>query len=188
MTYQKPVVYLMADVVTAMSAKVLPVIQEAQPAIVQINYQFGHLKELIATMQEWEKAPSFQPKKYPLVALLMNFNEKMGNSGYVGECTLEIIIAYPTDPLLKADARYTQTFEPILLPIYHGLLQAIESSPAFVTQGVNKIIHNKMDCPYYGKGGLGDTQGNVFADCIDAIDISNLQLKINFSPFSTILK
>jgi hypothetical protein len=188
MIYPKPVVRMFAEIVSAVSAKLLPVLQTAVPEIVEINYQFGHLKELIATMKEYESSANFRTKKYPLVALLMDFPEQMGDAGgYIGDVTLTIIIAHWTLPTLKAADRYTNNFEPILLPIYHELLRQIEASPYFITQSVNKIRHTKTDHPYWGKGGLSDTQGNVFADYVDAIEISNLSLRINFSQFQTIL-
>ncbi len=199
MNYPKPVVRLMADVVTAMAAKVLPVIQAAELAqrqvtqpdavvsnIQQINYQFGHLKELIATMKEYEKDPASQALKYPLVALLLDFNENMGNAGgYISEVSLQMIIAYAeSDPTLKASQRYTKNFEPILLPIYYELLNQIDEGGQFVSLGVQNIRHTKTDHPYWGKGGITDTSGNVFPDYIDAIELSNLLLKVNFSQCS----
>ncbi len=87
----------------------------------------------------------------------------------------------PTTPTLKAADRYTQNFEPILLPIYYELLEQIAASPEFVSYGAKKLVHTKYDRPYWGKGGLSDTQGNVFADCIDAIEIANLKLTQNFN-------
>lgn len=198
MSYPKPVPRLIADVVTAVSAKVLAKIQAAELSqrrvtqpdsvtsnIVGINYQFGHLKEIVATMKEYEADPDSRDKKYPLVALLLDFPITRGNSGgYLGEVTLQLIIAYATEPDLKADERYTNNFEPILLPIYYEFMEQLEASPVFVTQSVNKIRHMQTDHPYYGKNGLSDTSDNVFADCIDAVEISNLQLTINFSNCS----
>lgn len=198
MTYPSPIVRQFATIVTAVSAKVLATIQAAELAqaqvlipattvsnIVQINYQFGHLKEIIATMKEWEASPADQVKKYPLVALLLDFPIVRGNSGnYIGDATVQVIIAYLTRPDMKADERYTNNFEPILHPIYYELLEQIEASDAFITDGVNKIRHTAIDHPYYGKGGLSDTSGNVFADTVDAIEVQNLQLRINFDNCS----
>ncbi len=198
MNYPQPIVMQFAAIVQAVSDKVLSTIQAAEllqyqaaiPAatvsnIVQINYQFGHLKEIVATMKEYELDPASQMKKYPLIALLMDFPESKGNSGgYLGEATLQIIIAYVTEPTLKASERYAKNFIPILLPIYYELLEQIDQSEAFVTMGVNKIRHTKIDHPYYGKGGLTDTSGNALNDTIDAIEIQNLQLTINISNCS----
>lgn len=191
MSSPTPLVRLFANIVTAVSAKVLSTIQAAELAqyraafadatesnIVQINYQFGHFKEIIETMKEYELDPAHQMKKYPMIALLMDFPESRGNNGgYFSEVTLQIIIAYVTEPGLKAAERYTKNFEPILLPIYYELLNQIDQSGYFVSLGVDNIRHTKIDHPYYGKGGLSDTSGNVFADTIDAIEIQNLQLK-----------
>ncbi len=91
MSYPKPIVRIFSDIVTAVSGKILAKIQAAellqrqvsQPDatvsnITGINYQFGHLKEIIATMQEWEKDPASVSKKYPLIGLFLDFPEQKG--------------------------------------------------------------------------------------------------------------
>jgi hypothetical protein len=176
----KPFVEIMQDIVTATSDKLIAQLQEVNPKIVALNYQYGHLKEIIQTMQEDEKAPTFRPKKYPLVALMMDFPEEKGNAGgYFGKVTVQMVIAHISDPRLKAKQRYAATFKPILLPIYYELLEQIHSSLAIVTMSVKQIQHTKYDRPYWGSNGLSDTAGNVFNDVIDAIEIQNLQLTIN---------
>jgi hypothetical protein len=174
---------MMADVVTATNEVILPTLQQVDSSIVGINYQFGHLKELIATMQQYERAPSFKAKKYPLVALFLDFPENMGKSGgYPGACNLQMLIAMSTDPKMKTFERYENNFKPILYPIYYELIRQLDASNDFVVQSAKKVDNGVEDHPYYGKGGLADTAGNVFADCIDAILINTLNLTINFNP------
>jgi len=193
MSDPRAIVRIFGDIVSAVSDNILSTIQANELALAQevipdmavsnieqINYQFGHLKELITTMKEWESAPDYRTKKYPLVALLMDFPERNGdNGGYYSEVTLQVLIAYVTEPTFKAEERYTKVFEPILLPIYYELLNQIEASAEFVSKGMRFIKHTKIDHPFYGKGGLSDTAGNVFADTVDAIEVQNLVLTTN---------
>jgi hypothetical protein len=61
-------------------------------------------------------------------------------------------------------------------------MRQLEASTEFVAIG--QISHNMQEHPYWGRGGLGDHEGNVFADAVDAIEITDLQLTINFNPNS----
>lgn len=193
MSYPIPIVRAMAPIVQAVETAVLAKVQAAELAVRQltqptatvsgietINYQFGHLKEIIETLQQYEKAPSYKGKKYPLVWLILDYPEQYGNSGgYAGECTLQIIICYSTELAIKTGDRYAKYIKPILMPIYEELMKQIDASGYFVTYSADHIPHQMTEHPYWGRGGLGDSAGNVFADAVDAIEISEMKLKIN---------
>ncbi len=199
MMYPKPLVNVFKDIAQAVSDSILTDIQAAELVIRQetqagatesniigINYQFGHLKEIIATMKEWEGSPNYRYQKYPLIALMLDFPEQMGvKGGNLGDVTLQIVIAYATDPNYKAAERYERNFKPILLPIYYELLEQINANGAFTVQSAKTIQHTKYDRPYWGVGGLSDTHGNVFNDYIDAIEIANMKLTRDFSNCKT---
>lgn len=194
MSNPRPIVKIMADIVEAVSDAILSEIQAAELAIVQlttptatesniaaINYQYGHLNELIETMKQYEQSPELRYEKYPLIALFLDIPEQYGSSGgYPGECRLHMAICYGTSTTLKAEERYAQVIKPILLPLYEELIRQIESCAEFVTIGT--LQHTMTERPYWGRGGLGDTAGNVFADAVDAIEITDLNLTNNFNP------
>lgn len=194
MSYPRPIPKIMGDVVQAVSTAILSDIQAAELAILQIthpeatesnivaiNYLYGHFSEIIETMKQYEYSPQLRYEKYPLIALILDIPEQYGSSGgYPGECTLHMAICYGTGTTLKAEERYTQVIKHILLPIYEELMKQIGACAEFVTMG--KSDHTMEEHPYWGKGGLGDTAGNVFADAVDAIEITNLRLIINFYP------
>jgi len=196
MSYPRPIPKIMADIVQAMSDTILADIQASELAIQQItnpaatessivaiNFQYGHLREIIETMKQYEQSPELRYEKYPLVALFLDIPEQYGNSGgYPGECTLHIAICYGTGKTLKAEERYAQVIKPILLPLYEELMKQIEACAEIITGSADHIQHTMQEHPYWGRGGLGDHEGNVFADAVDAIEITDLQLTINFNP------
>lgn len=193
MSYPRPIVKIMADVVQAVSTAILSDIQAAELAVVKltkpeatesnivaINYQYGHLREIIETMKQYEQSPELRYEKYPLIALFLDIPEQYGASGgYPGDCRLRMALCYGTSTTLKASERYAQVMKPILLPLYDELIKQIEACREFVTMG--QVEHTMVERPYWGRGGLEDHEGNVFADAVDAIEITDLQLTINFN-------
>lgn len=194
MSYPRPIPVIMEDIVQAVSAAILSDLQAAELAITQlsyptvtessivaINYQYGHLFEIIETMKQYEQDPELRYEKYPLIVLFLDIPEQYGASGgYPGECRLHMALCYGTGTTLKASERYAQVMKPILLPLYEELIRQIGSCAEFVTMG--PLEHTIIEHPYWGRGGLGDHEGNVFADAVDAIEITDLQLTINFNP------
>ena len=79
MSYPRPIPKIMADIVQAMSDTILADIQASELAIQQItnpaatessivaiNFQYGHLREIIETMKQYEQSPELRYEKYPL--------------------------------------------------------------------------------------------------------------------------
>lgn len=146
---------------------------------VSVHYEHGHPLEIIKTMAGMEKTPAYAAIKYPLIALFQDFDEERGTDAKVeAELSLNLIIAMDSKPSLVASERLSCTFKPILYPIYDQLLKSIFRSGYFYAYSVSDLKHTKTDRMYWGKKGLYGNEGNIFSDCIDAIEISGLQLKI----------
>lgn len=179
----RPLVETFRDIVAAVEVKVLAQLQDANSTIQHVNYQFGHEKELIQTLVQNSSDSSLWPLKYPLVYLAQDFREKIGGEfAYVPDITLWIImISNNTD---KSAQRYTKTFKPILYPIYEELLKQIERSPDTVVADYRKIPHTKIDHPFLGRRSVGGTDANTLLDYVDAIELQNMTLNINYQQCS----
>ena len=141
-----------------------------------IHFDFGHYEYVTGRQQG--KAQTKSKERYPLIWLVMDFEEQRYSMNNVIQLTPSpmIIIATNTQPELSMEQRRDQKFLPILYPIYDEFLNQISKSKAF-GQPAN-VKHVKVDRPYWkGEGGAG----NLFTDFIDAIQLKNfqeLQIKI----------
>lgn len=181
MIYPSPTVRTMATIATATETAILPTIQAVDPLVTCLNYQFGHLREIIETLKQQDKSPTEMYKKYPLVALFLDFPERFGNSGgYPGEVVLQMAICYPTRPNIKTSERYENSIKPILLPIYYELMKQIDASGAFVTHSSDYMQHTRTEHPFGSKNDITDMSGNILADYVDAVLITGLTLTNNF--------
>jgi len=118
-------------------------------------------------------------RKYPLIALFTDFDQEKNNetAGYYCNANFHLIIAnITTNKENNAEERLTQNFRPILEPIYLEFMKQIKLSGFFICG--YEIPHTKTDRYYWGKNGLFGQEGNIFSDYIDAIEITNLKLKV----------
>lgn len=182
------IVDVIGEVVAATEAVVLATIQEneavalGRTTIETVNYQKGHKVELIQTLIEMDRANAYQAKKYPLVYLVQDFTEKRGRRvGEYAEANLSIIIAHQTEQTRKVDDRYTKVFKPVLYPIYYELLEQIAKHPIIFQANGDDMGHDKTDRLYWGRVAAGGgTDQNKLTDFVDAIEITNLNLKFYF--------
>lgn len=176
------IVDIIRDIVNGMTPDLLPVIQAnetlalGKTLINTIDYQYGHVKELIATLFQYDKSQGLKYTKYPLVYLLMDFAEKRGYEvGFYGVININLILIHQTDPSYKMTDRMNNVFRPVLYPIYYSLLNAIADSPWINENDPQMIKHTKIDRGFWGTEAMDAT---VLNDYVDAIDITNMQLTI----------
>lgn len=146
-----------------------------------VNYIHGHPFGIVDTLKGM--TPQFNVadcvKKFPLIALIQDFEEKRGEDPDIAaKVRLNIIIACATFPHYTAPQRYTHSFRDTLYPLYEEFLNQVHLSRRFRTGDPSTIEHDKFDRLYWGKTGLWTSQGNVFQDYIDAIELQNFQLTL----------
>lgn len=158
-------------IVSKVSTVLTPQLQDYDPLIEGVWYEYGPGKEILETLKQKDGAPSFKGKKYPLVALLMEFPERRNPQiGIYCEADLTLVIAHHTRPAFKTSERYEKTFKPVLYPVYLELFNQLEL--AGIAMYYDGPTHKKVDCPYYGRDNK-----NVGNDFLDAIEITELKLK-----------
>jgi hypothetical protein len=148
--------------------------------IIGIDYQYGHVQELLETLSQMTKSKEEYLKKYPLAWLVQDFEEVRGDGAYYSDVSLNIIIAHQTNKDYKITDRMANVFKPVLYPIYYTFLQELASSKWIVQGSIDSIEHTKIDRSYWGSNPVDGNKGNVLTDYVDAIEIQNLKLKINF--------
>jgi len=142
-------------------------------------YHHGHILEVANIVEKFSKSNNIIDsfKTSPLIVLIQDFEEDHDNDGFDQIAKdVNIVIVGATSKDYYAADRYTNTFIPLLLPLYEKLMKAIKRSKYF-TIDKDGLNHSKIDRMFYGSE-LG-VQENIFEDFTDAVDIRGLDLKIN---------
>lgn len=148
-----------------------------------VYFDYGHYTEVTRNLTSKDGSISQKGKKYPLIWLVMDFVEKVGDTtDYCELPDLQLIIATVTTPAITTPQRIEKTFKPRLYPIYAELMNQIEQSGFFSVSDPEAIPHERILRPYWGgQDTYGNGQANLFNDFIDAIQIRKLKLTVNES-------
>lgn len=145
-----------------------------------VYYQYGRAPEVINSLTIMEKNPESSVTKYPLVYLVMPFTEDNDTMEQEATVDLHVILIAKTRQEWRAAKRYAEVFKPTLYPMYDELIRQIALSSYFQEHSEYSIKHSKTDWPHFGE------KGNFCNDFTDAIDITNLRLRLNFANCQTI--
>jgi hypothetical protein len=143
-------------------------------------YLHGHPLDILQMLNQKDKNPEFKYKKYPLIALLQDFteNDKDVNPQFEYIVSPRVLIITSTSQAYDSIQRYTNTFKPILYPLYKLLLDAIDDSIEIFECYEDYIPHTKIDRMYWGKTGVAGNEGLTFNDHLDCIEINFTDLHI----------
>lgn len=158
------------------------IVSEMQDMAIGLRPYFmhGHPLEIFSTLAEMDKSRTLKNNKYPLIALFQDFEEDFGKQNVYCEVNLRLIIATVTQPTIKASERYNENFRNILYPIYARLMKEIELSTFFSYDYSIPIPHTKIDRLFWGASSQYGNTSNITTDFIDAIEINNLRINVNF--------
>lgn len=146
----------------------------------QVIFDFGHMAEIVKNIAIKDGANS--ELIYPLVWLVMSFDESMGGSTdlYTKLEGIRIIIATRTEANYTMQERRDKSFLPVLYPIYASLFNQMSLMSEFRMPSPLKILHKKTDWPYWGKVDQdGNGEANFLNDYVDVVEIKNLKLDIS---------
>jgi len=142
----------------------------------QPYYLYGHPAEIFGILSEKSQSETFKYDKYPLIALFMDYKEERDiNFTIVKNAT--IVIMTETNKDFVAVDRYSNTFIPVLHPIYELFFKKLQDSK-YLSGMETKYLHTKYDRLYWGKSDVFGNSGNIGNDALDAVVISDLNLKI----------
>lgn len=164
-----------ADIATEMSTA----LALSGPAVGPVNYQFGYIKELDNTLKEMLKPKETRPLAFPVMFLEMPFTISRNRGEVYGRIpSFRIILLANTDVKYTAKQRLDLVYKPILFPVYRELLKAIADSPAFTTDGPDRIVNTVTDQHYWGS-----SQSSQLTHPVDAriVTISDLIVRNNFN-------
>lgn len=120
-----------------------------------------------------EEAPPHSYKKYPLIYLMQDIDERRKNDGYYSTLPkLRVFILAYTDRNYRSTERYVNVFTPVLYPLYYSLLDEMVDSEYFDVE--SEIDHTKVDRLFWGTKYALDmgNKKSIFKDPLDAIEIN----------------
>lgn len=180
---------IIGEVVQATSDKVLATIISNEIAatgsslIQQIRYSKSSFDELIETLAQEDKSSVGRFTKYPLIHLVQDVSiERGGDIGFYGLTNLNIIFIHQTRQAYKTQEREDKVFKPVLWPIYYEFMEQLKMS-AWITntwQVTGEFRHRVTERGFWGTRQLQASK-NILNDYVDAIEVQNLSIKINYS-------
>lgn len=167
------------DIVAKVNTIVLPKLQAVRPEIEQVSYSFGTIDELNENLIQQGKTEDGKLIKYPLVFLLVDIKEPVGNVGDFADLKLRLAIINQTSKTFKARQRLDNNFKPIIMPIYFELLNQISlAGDIFIGASTpDNIKHTAIRRYYWGRESSGGNTANKLTDYVDGLEIDNLELR-----------
>lgn len=179
----REVIEILADVVkeTAVGCDIVVIDRKRNFRTItcpEINYTFGSDQYVKDRLDVLSKSPRGNDIKFPLIALFCPFEEKRDSSEYFSKATVNILIANSSLKEWNNEERLVYSFQNILRPIYRRLIRCLKEDGRidFGYEGV--VPHNYSENYSYGRYGARTSAGDAVSEPIDAINITNLILKI----------
>lgn len=139
---------------------------------IKAYFDAGRQSQIIKKLNYLDNSISMKDNKYPLIAVIMPFDEMFEGVHYCRAIIDRIIIATVTNSGKSVLERYdsADTFKTVLYPVYTEFLSKLARHRNVIGSDPSMFIHTKMDVPGVHPIGEG------LSDYIDSIDILNLEV------------
>ena len=143
-------------------------------------YDHGHPIDITNKLLE-QNSGVYQYRKYPLIALLQEFDEvkDVNSDGLYSVANPDIVIVNSTAKNIHVEERYDTNFRNVLYPLYNSFLKQMSKSKYFLTRGNAVFSHTVREAPYYGTEGSEGNTANRFTDPLDGLKINSTSIKVN---------
>ena len=184
MSRSREIIEILADVVKSTAIGCTLVVPDYDKGGVmkmncpEINYTFGNAQYVKDRLDELSKTPSSNVMKFPLIALFCPFNEQRNSPEYYTKAKVRILIACASKQQWSNEQRREISFVNILRPIYNRFIKALQEDGRFDFAYDGQVPHEYSENYSYGRYGAYTGTGDAVSETIDAINISNLELKV----------
>lgn len=144
----------------------------------KINYTFGNAKYVKDKLDVLSKPVRNDTPKFPLIALFCPFNEQRNSPEYFTKAKVKMLIACSTNKEWSNEQRLRTSFVNMLRPIYNRFIEALKEDGRFDFGYDEQVSHEYSENYSYGRYGAFTSTGEEVSEPIDAINISNLELKV----------
>lgn len=152
--------------------------------IEQVRYSKSSFEELVQTLAQADGGGPSKFRKYPLLHLVQDVTITRGTDvGLFGKTNLRIVLIHQTRDDYKIEDRDLKVFKPVLWPLYYRLLEIIEKDKWIfgADTATGEFEHKITKRAFWGSRKLEGDNSSILNDYVDALDITDLGLKINKS-------
>ncbi|WP_304647436.1 hypothetical protein [uncultured Duncaniella sp.] len=183
MSKSREIIEIIADVVRETSVDCTLTVVGRKGVAVEIlcpdiHYVFGNAQYVKDKLDELSKTPGGNEMKFPMIALFCPFNEQRNSPDYYTKAKVRILIACSSVKEWSNEQRLETSFKNILRPIYNRFLEALRKDGRFDFGYDGHVAHEYSENYSYGRYGAHTSTGESVSEPIDAINISNLELKV----------
>lgn len=147
-------------------------------SVPQVSFKCETWIELIKRLEAEDNSTTHRSTKYPLVALIRNFDEKYTSENQNMEVSLTIVIVTQSTPTKLSEDRDADSYVPVLRPIYAELMEVIKDS-TYIDGYYNRYpSHTKSESYQLGTETPQGNSKHLLPDCVDAIIIEDLKLSV----------
>lgn len=143
-----------------------------------IKYVFGNSQYVKDSLDTLSKTPEEDLLKFPLIVLFCPFNEQRNMADYHSKAKVRVLIACATSRDWSNEERLHLSFRNILRPIYERFLESLKEDGRFDFGYEEVVAHEYSENYSYGRYGAYTQNGEEVSEPIDAIVLSNLELKV----------
>lgn len=144
-----------------------------------INYIFGNAQYVKTRLDELSKASFGSEMKFPVIVLFCPVNERRGNANWRSIAKVRVLIACSSTRKWSNEEREVYSFEKMLRPIYRRFLEELKADTRLDFGSQDEVAHEYSENYTYGRYGAYTGTGEEVSEPIDAINITNLELKVN---------
>jgi len=125
-------------------------------------------------------SPEFKNNRFPLVALVHNYQEQYDSVNYYSNVTLNIWLMNLGTRTSEYEKRYSENFVKVLYPLWQEFINTLARSGAVMVEMDKGIVHDKIDRPNWGV--LSNLSNNAFVngENLDGIEL-RLNLKLDYT-------
>lgn len=177
------IIEVLADVVSKTSEDCIISLPDYKGGVIEvkcpkINYIFGNAQYIKERLDELSRTPVGNELKFPLIALFCPFTEERKDVDHYTKAKIRLLIACPSNKEWSNEERLETSFKSILRPIYKGFLNALEADHRLDWGYKPHIAHEYSENYSYGRYGAVTASGEQVSEPIDAINITNLEIKV----------
>lgn len=179
----REIIEVIADIVKATSKGCHLSVADAKGALTtvacpEIHYVFGNAQYVKDNLDELSRSAVGNEMKFPLIALFCPFNEQRNSPEYYSKAKVRMLIACSTSKAWSNEQRLESSFRNILRPIYDSFIKALKDDGRLDFGYTGHVIHEYSENYSYGRYGAHTDTGEEVSEPIDAINISNLEIKV----------
>ena len=147
-----------------------------------VNYDFGSYKSVQKRLMNSARNGKPIASRYPLVMLVTSDKVEQAEVDPSLSTTypLHLIIVAISGPHWNDQKRLDDNFKAVLYPIYKQLLEKLRRYSKNI---YSELPHSKVDHFYYSASTA--KEANKLAEYLDAIELTGLEIKLNFNENCT---